>query len=78
MLLAAAAKAPPVPFRIPNLDYHALAPEIIVTATLVVVQFVLAVYGGYFGGAVGIMMMAAWTLLSTSDRYDRMTRPPWL
>jgi len=36
-------------------------------ATLLIVQFVLAVYGGYFGGAVGIMMMAAWTLLSTAD-----------
>lgn len=36
-------------------------------ATLMVVQFVLAIYGGYFGGAVGIMMMAAWTLLSTAD-----------
>jgi uncharacterized protein len=35
--------------------------------TLLVVQFVLAIYGGYFGGAVGIMMMAAWTLLSTAD-----------
>jgi len=25
-------------------------------------QFVLAVYGGYFGGAVGIMMLALWSL----------------
>ncbi|WNF01217.1 sulfite exporter TauE/SafE family protein [Streptomyces luomodiensis] len=25
-------------------------------------QFFLAVYGGYFGGAVGIMMMALWTI----------------
>lgn len=31
------------------------------------VQFVLAVYGGYFGGAVGIMMMAAWGLLSAAE-----------
>ncbi|MFL5343785.1 MAG: sulfite exporter TauE/SafE family protein [Hyalangium sp.] len=30
-------------------------------------QFLLAVYGGYFGGAVGIMMMATWSLLSTVD-----------
>lgn len=36
-------------------------------ATLLIVQFVLGAYGGYFGGAVGIMMMAAWTLLSTAD-----------
>lgn len=25
-------------------------------------QFVLAIYGGYFGGAVGIMMLALWTV----------------
>jgi uncharacterized protein len=30
-------------------------------------QFLLAVYGGYFGGAVGIMMMAVWSLLGSSD-----------
>lgn len=32
-------------------------------ATLVVAQLLLAVYGGYFGGAVGLMMMAVWQLL---------------
>jgi NADH-quinone oxidoreductase subunit N len=37
LLLAAATKVAPVPFRVPNLDYHALAPEIIVASTLVVV-----------------------------------------
>jgi uncharacterized membrane protein YfcA len=31
------------------------------------VQFVLAVYGGYFGGGVGIMMMAIWMLLDNTD-----------
>jgi uncharacterized membrane protein YfcA len=31
------------------------------------VQFVLSVYGGYFGGGVGIMMMAVWTLLDGAD-----------
>ena len=30
--------------------------------TLLACQFLLGVYGGYFGGAVGIMMMAAWGL----------------
>lgn len=35
--------------------------------TLIAVQFVLSVYGGYFGGAVGIMMMAAWTLFGNVD-----------
>ncbi len=29
-------------------------------------QFVLGIYGGYFGGAVGIMMMAAWSLLTNA------------
>lgn len=35
--------------------------------TLLVVQFLLGVYGGYFGGAVGLMMMAAWNLLDGAD-----------
>lgn len=34
---------------------------------LLVLQFFLAVYGGYFGGAVGILMMAVWSLLSPAD-----------
>jgi uncharacterized membrane protein YfcA len=35
--------------------------------TLIVVQFFLGCYAGYFGGAVGIMMMAAWSLLGVTD-----------
>ncbi len=35
--------------------------------TLIVVQFFLGTYAGYFGGAVGIMMMAAWSLLGVTD-----------
>lgn len=31
------------------------------------IQFVLGVYGGYFGGAVGIMMMALWGLIDSRD-----------
>jgi uncharacterized membrane protein YfcA len=31
------------------------------------VQFGLGIYGGYFGGAVGIMMIAVWGLLDDSD-----------
>lgn len=31
------------------------------------VQFVLGIYGGYFGGAVGIVMMAVWGLMSEAD-----------
>jgi uncharacterized membrane protein YfcA len=36
-------------------------------ASLLATQFVLGVYGGYFGGAVGIMMMAAWSIFGMSD-----------
>jgi len=32
--------------------------------TLVVVQMLIGIYGGYFGGGVGLMMVAAWGLLS--------------
>ena len=31
------------------------------------VQFALGIYGGYFGGAVGIMMIAMWGLLDNGD-----------
>ena len=35
--------------------------------TLVCIQFVVAVYGGYFGGAIGILMLAAWSLFGLMD-----------
>jgi hypothetical protein len=35
--------------------------------TLVAVQFLVAVYGGYFGGAIGIMMLSAWSLFGLTD-----------
>jgi uncharacterized protein len=31
------------------------------------IQFLLGVYGGYFGGAVGIMMIATWGLIEARD-----------
>jgi len=34
---------------------------------VLLVQFCLGLYGGYFGGAVGIMMMAIWGLLDRRD-----------
>jgi len=34
---------------------------------LLVAQFMLGVYGGYFGGAVGLMMLAAWSLATSAD-----------
>jgi hypothetical protein len=35
--------------------------------SLVFGQFLLCIYGGYFGGAVGIMMLALWSLLGFED-----------
>src|SRR5437660_5677228 len=35
--------------------------------TLIVAQFLLGVYGGYFGGAIGIIMLAAWSLAGLRD-----------
>ena len=34
---------------------------------VLMIQFGLGIYGGYFGGAVGIMMMAVWGLLDDRD-----------
>ena len=34
---------------------------------VLLIQFVLGIYGGYFGGAVGIMMMAVWGLLDSCE-----------
>jgi uncharacterized membrane protein YfcA len=36
-------------------------------AVVVAIQFLLGIYGGYFGGAVGLMMMAVWSLLAQAD-----------
>ncbi len=36
-------------------------------AGTVALQVVLGVYAGYFGGAVGILMMAAWTVVTRDD-----------
>ncbi|WP_228979635.1 sulfite exporter TauE/SafE family protein [Paraburkholderia gardini] len=36
-------------------------------SVVMAVQFALGVYGGYFGGAVGIMMLAIWGLLDSGD-----------
>ncbi len=41
--------------------WHISAPSVLV------IQFVLGVYGGYFGGTVGLMMLAVWGLLDTHD-----------
>lgn len=39
-------------------------------APMLLLQFVIAIYGGYFGGAVGLMMMAVWSLVDTADLKD--------
>jgi uncharacterized membrane protein YfcA len=36
-------------------------------AVVLPVQFALGVYGGYFGGAVGLMMLAFWSLFEERD-----------
>jgi hypothetical protein len=38
--------------------WHIGVPAVLIT------QFALGIYGGYFGGGVGIMMMAVWSLLT--------------
>src|SRR5439155_13108436 len=37
------------------------------TRTLIVLQFFCAIYGGYFGGAVGIIMLAVWSMAGLRD-----------
>jgi len=34
---------------------------------VVFIQFLIAVYGGYFGGAIGIMMLATWSVFGLAD-----------
>src|SRR5262249_56730389 len=35
--------------------------------TLILLQFLCAIYGGYFGGAVGIIMLAVWGMAGVRD-----------
>ena len=47
---------------------HALSGKVHIGKTpVLIVQFLVAIYGGYFGGAVGLMMMAAWSLFDAAD-----------
>ena len=36
-------------------------------ATLILIQLLVAIYGGYFGGAVGIVMLATWSVFGLWD-----------
>lgn len=40
--------------------------------TMLAMQFLISIYGGYFGGAVGLMMMAMWSLLIASGDLKAM------
>ncbi len=40
--------------------------------TLLVMQFLISIYGGYFGGAVGLMMLAMWSLLTENVHLKAM------
>jgi uncharacterized protein len=40
--------------------------------TLLVMQFLISIYGGYFGGAVGLMMLAVWSLLTANVQLKAM------
>ena len=35
--------------------------------TVIVIQFLIAIYGGYFGGAIGIVMLATWSVFGMTD-----------
>jgi uncharacterized membrane protein YfcA len=37
------------------------------TTSIIVLQFFFAVYGGYFGGGIGIVMLGVWTILGHND-----------
>src|SRR5215467_902081 len=37
------------------------------SGTLILLQFLCAIYGGYFGGAVGIIMLAVWSMAGLRD-----------
>ena len=38
--------------------------------TVVVIQFLVAIYGGYFGGAIGIIMLATWSVFGLTDIHE--------
>ena len=40
--------------------------------TLLVLQFAISIYGGYFGGAVGLMMLATWSLVNATGDLKSM------
>jgi uncharacterized membrane protein YfcA len=43
-------------------------------AILLGTQFMIAIYGGYFGGAVGLIMLASWSVLGFTDLRSMMSK----
>ncbi len=43
-------------------------------ATTAIAQFLIAIYGGYFGGGIGFLMMAALTMAGLSPRHAASTK----
>jgi uncharacterized membrane protein YfcA len=35
--------------------------------TVIIIQFLIGIYGGYFGGAIGIVMLAVWSVFGMTD-----------
>ncbi len=50
------------------------APPPISPRAAVVLQFIIAIYGGYFGGGIGILMVAALTAVGLSVRHASATK----
>lgn len=46
---------------------HASSPDRLVLALSAAVQFAIAVYGGYFGAGIGILMIATWSALGMGN-----------
>ncbi len=46
---------------------HSTSPEGFLLASCAVVQFAIAVYGGYFGAGIGILMIATWSALGVGN-----------
>jgi uncharacterized membrane protein YfcA len=51
----------------PNVMKNLQRQDWIGTRTLIAFQYMVGIYGGYFGGAVGIIMLAVWTLAGMRD-----------
>jgi uncharacterized membrane protein YfcA len=42
-----------------------------------VAQFLIAIYGGYFGGGIGFLMLAALTMAGMATRNAGATKNAW-